>query len=78
LRQRKNKITGELFTWFRNLCSKRQLKAEGNLFLPMLEQVKAWRKASQKMDWQLSAVWNPNSAILSLTLIFFLIYYLVV
>jgi hypothetical protein len=54
LRQEKNKITGELFTWLRNLCSKGQPKTEGDLILPIQEQVKAWRKASRKMDWEIA------------------------
>ena len=52
--QKKNKITGNLFAWFRNLGSKGRPKTEGDLILPMLEQVNAWRKASRKMDWEIT------------------------
>jgi len=54
LRPKKNKITGELFAWFRSLCSKGQPKTGANLILSMQEQVKAWRKASQKMGWKIT------------------------
>lgn len=54
MRPKKNNITGELFTWFRNLCSMGQPKTEGDLILPMQEQVNAWRKASRKMDWAIN------------------------
>jgi hypothetical protein len=50
----KNRITGNLFTWFRNLGSKGQSKPEADLILTMQEQIKAWRKASRKMDWAIS------------------------
>jgi len=31
-----------------------QPKTEGDLILPMQEQVNAWRKASRKMDWAIN------------------------
>lgn len=54
LSQKKKKITGNLFAWFRNLGSKGQPKTEGDLILPVQEQIKAWRKASRKMDWKIT------------------------
>ena len=52
--QKKNKITGNLFTWFRNFGSKSRPKTEGALFLPVQEQINGWRKASRKMDWAIT------------------------
>ena len=54
MRQKKNNITGELLTWFQSLCSKSRPKTAGDLILPMEEQVKAWRSASRKMDWEIT------------------------
>jgi hypothetical protein len=54
LDQKKNKITGNLFTWFRNFGSKSRPKTEGALFLPVQEQINGWRKASRKMDWAIT------------------------
>lgn len=54
LSRKKNKITGNLFTWFRNFDSKSRPKTEGDLFLPVQEQINAWRKASRKMDWAIT------------------------
>ena len=52
--QKNTKIAGNLFAWFRNLGSKDQPKTGGDLILPVREQIKAWRKASRKMDWKIA------------------------
>jgi len=51
---KKNSISADLFTWFRNLCSRGRPKSRGGLFLTMPEQVRAWRKAKRKMDWAIT------------------------
>ena len=52
--QIKNSITEALPAWFRNLVSKGRPKTEGDLILPMQEQVKAWHNANRKMDWAIA------------------------
>lgn len=55
MRQKTNKIAGEPFAWLRNLYSKGRPKTRRDLILPMQEQVNAWRKASRKMGWEITA-----------------------
>ena len=52
--QKNTKIAGNLFAWFRNLGSKGHPKTGGDLILPVQDQIKAWRKASRKMDWKIA------------------------
>ena len=40
--------------WLRKLCSKGQSKNGGILILPVQDQIKAWRKASRKMEWKIA------------------------
>ena len=40
--------------WLRKLCSKGQSKNGDTLILPLRDQVKAWRKASCKMGWEIT------------------------
>jgi len=54
LSQKTTKISGNLFAWFRNFGSKAQPRTGGDLILPMQEQIKAWRKASRKMEWKIA------------------------
>jgi hypothetical protein len=55
LSRKQNKITGKLLAVFRNLGSKGRPETGGDLILPVQEQIKAWRKASQKMGWEITA-----------------------
>jgi hypothetical protein len=54
LSAKKNNITGKLQAWLQNLVSKSRPKTEGDLFLPVQEQINAWRVASRKMDWAIT------------------------
>ena len=40
--------------WLRKLFSKGQSKSGDILILPVQDQIKAWRKASLKMDWEIT------------------------
>ncbi len=57
-------------SWLRRLGSESQSKNGGTLILPPQDQIKAWRKASRKMEWgitqnefdhlQSNEQWNGN------------------
>jgi len=54
MRQNRNKIIGKLLPRIAKFVSRGQPNNGGNITLPLTEQIKAWRKASQKMDWEIT------------------------